>query len=67
MASSIMGGMSSALAKSEYLNSAGQMLQKSKVLASASDSVRRVTGVDVRRAMGGKSAADIAEERIKGD
>jgi len=34
---------------------------------SASDAVKRTVGVDIRRAMGGKTAAEIAEERLKKD
>ena len=33
----------------------------------ASDAVKRTVGVDIRRAMGGKTAVEIAEERLKKD
>jgi hypothetical protein len=36
-------------------------------VTSASDAVKRTVGVDIRRAMGGKSAAEIAEERLRKD
>ena len=39
----------------------------STYITSASDAVKRTVGVDIRRAMGGKTAAEIAEERLKKD
>jgi hypothetical protein len=39
----------------------------STFVTSASDAVKRTVGVDIRRAMGGKTAAEIAEERLKKD
>lgn len=64
---SIVGGVTGALSKSEYLSNAGQILQKSKMLTNASDNIKRATGLDIRRAMGGKTAAEIAEERLKNE
>lgn len=37
------------------------------MLTSASDSIKRTVGIDIRRAMGGKTAAEIAEERLKNE
>lgn len=37
------------------------------MLTNASDNIKRATGLDIRRAMGGKSAAEIAEERLKNE
>jgi hypothetical protein len=39
----------------------------STFVTTASDAVKRTVGVDIRRAMGGKTAAEIAEERLKKD
>ena len=39
----------------------------STYVTAASDAVKRTVGVDIRRAMGGKTAAEIAEERLKKD
>lgn len=57
----------SSVAKSEYLNNAAKTVQNSQYLSSASDTIKRAVGVDIRRALGGKTAAEIAEERIKKD
>lgn len=65
MAGNILGGVSSAIGSSTYVASASSMLSKSKVLVNASDSIRRTTGIDIRRAMGGKTAAEIAETRLQ--
>jgi hypothetical protein len=40
-------------------------MQGSKILAKASDTIKRNTGLDLHKAIGGKTAADIAEERLK--
>ena len=40
-------------------------MTNSTYLTSASDSIKRTVGVDIRRALGGKSAAEIAEERLR--
>ena len=40
-------------------------VQNSKTFAKASDSIKRAVGVDLHAAMGGKSAVEIAEERLK--
>ena len=37
----------------------------SHAATAASDAVKRVVGVDIRRAMGGKTAVEIAEERLR--
>ena len=42
-------------------------VSNSSYLVSANDSIKRTVGVDIRRAMGGKSAAEMAEERLKKD
>jgi hypothetical protein len=39
----------------------------STYLTSASDTIKRSVGVDIRKALGGKTAAEIAEERLKKD
>ena len=39
----------------------------STYVTAASDAVKRTVGVDIRRAMGGKTAAEIAEDRLKKD
>lgn len=41
------------------------MLGKSKALISANDSIKRTTGFDIRTSLGGKTAAEIAEDRLK--
>ena len=53
--------------KSEYLQSAAKAVTNSSVLTSASDTIKRNVGVDIRSALGGKSAVEIAEERLKKD
>ena len=40
------------------------MINKSKTLINANDSIRRTVGIDIRKAIGGKTAAEIAEERL---
>ena len=39
----------------------------SSYLVKANDSINRTVGVDIRRYMGGKTAAEIAEERLAKD
>ena len=36
-------------------------------MATASDAIKRNVGVDIRRALGGKTAVEIAEDRLKAD
>lgn len=50
---------------SEVIASAASTVQGSKILAKASDTIKRNTGIDLHKAIGGKTAADIAEERLK--
>lgn len=57
--------MTTAISSSQYLASASDALNKSKVLINANDSIKRTVGFDIRKAIGGKSAAEIAEERLK--
>lgn len=52
---------------SEVIASAASTMQSSKILAKASDTIKRNTGLDIHRAIGGKTAAEIAEERLKKD
>ena len=40
-------------------------VSNSSYLVSANDSIKRTVGLDIRRAMGGKTAAELAEERLK--
>lgn len=50
---------------SEVIASAASTVQGSKILAKASDTIKRNIGLDLHKAIGGKTAADIAEERLK--
>lgn len=50
---------------SEVIASATSTVQSSKILAKASETIKRNTGLDIHRAIGGKTAAEIAEERLK--
>ena len=43
------------------------MINKSKTFAYANDSIKRTVGIDIRKAMGGKTVAEIAEDRLKND
>jgi hypothetical protein len=43
------------------------MINKSKALINANDSIRRTVGLDIRKTLGGKTAAEIAEERLTTD
>ena len=63
--SSALSNMTTAISSSQYLASASDALNKSKVLINANDSIKRTVGFDIRKAIGGKSAAEIAEERLK--
>ena len=65
--SSVLSNVTSAISGSQYVSSAGDMINKSKTFISANDKIKRTTGIDIRKAMGGKSAAEIAEERIRND
>ena len=47
------------------LSSVTESLKTSKGLASMSDSVKRATGLDIHGALGGKTAVQLAEERLK--
>lgn len=47
------------------LNTVAQTLQSSKGLAQVSDSIKRNTGLDIHKALGGKTAVELAEERLK--
>ena len=42
-------------------------LTQSKGFAKASDSIKRAIGVDIHGALGGKSCAEVAEERLAKD
>lgn len=42
-------------------------ITSSKGFAKASDSIKRVIGVDIHGALGGKSCAEVAEERLRKD
>lgn len=47
------------------LSSITKSLQTSKGLASVSDSIKRNTGLDIHKAIGGKTAVQLAEERLQ--
>ena len=47
--------------------SAAKAVTNSTYVTAASDTIRRNVGVDIRKALGGKSAVEIAEERLKQD
>lgn len=57
----------SAVGSSKIGQSVSNSVSGSTYLASASDSIKRTVGVDLRRAMGGKTAVEIAEERLRAD
>lgn len=59
-----MGKLTSAVGNMVPTSVSGA-IQGSKTFAKASDSIKRAVGVDIHAAMGGKSAVDIAEERLK--
>jgi len=64
---SSIGSTLSSVANSEYVASGLKNLQNSSVLMNASDSIKRTTGMDIRKAIGGKTAVEIAEERLRKD
>lgn len=55
------------IGSSTYVTNATKAVQESTYLASASDTIKRTVGVDIRAAIGGKSLAEGAEERLKKD
>ena len=61
---STLGYLSSAVG-SIVPTSVSGAIQNSKGFAKASDSIKRAVGVDIHRAMGGKSAVEVAEERLE--
>lgn len=68
VASGITGSGANAQKSTEgtgTLNSITKSLQTSKGLASMSDSIKRNTGLDIHKALGGKTAVQLAEERLK--
>lgn len=68
---SVASGMSSSSkpgqksSESSTLGSLTKSLQTSKGLASVSDSIKRNTGLDIHKALGGKTAVQLAEERLQ--
>ena len=50
---------------SEVISSAASTVQGSKLFAKASETIKRNTGLDIHKAIGGKTAVEIAEERLK--
>lgn len=64
-ASAVGSSTSKGLGVSSGLGQVAQTLQTSKGLAQVSDSIKRTTGLDFHRAIGGKTAVQIAEERLK--
>jgi len=61
------GSVTSAISSSKYLQDASKMMEKSAMLQNANDTLKRTVGVDIRKAIGGKTAAEIAEARLKSD
>ena len=55
------------IGSSTYVTNATKAVQESTYLASASDTIKRTVGVDIRAAIGGKSLAESAEERLRKD
>lgn len=55
------------IGNSTYVTNATKAVQESTYLASASDTIKRTVGVDIRAAIGGKSLAESAEERLRKD
>jgi hypothetical protein len=47
------------------LKKATKAVSGSTYLATATDSIKRTTGIDIRKAMGGKNANEMAEERLR--
>lgn len=65
---SMASGVSSAKANtSGGLSSVTKTIQSSKGIAQFSDTIKRNTGLDIHRALGGKTAVDLAEERLQKD
>lgn len=62
--SSAVGGLAGGMGS---ISAGLQKATNSTYVTAASDAVKRTVGVDIRRAMGGKTAAEIAEERLKKD
>lgn len=65
---SVASGMSSqkgASGGSGTISSITKSLQTSKGLAQTSDSIKRYTGIDIHGAIGGKTAVQLAEERLQ--
>lgn len=60
-----IGGSKSLSGVSKGLGTVAQSLQSSKGLAQVSDSIKRNTGLDIHKALGGKTAVELAEERLK--
>jgi hypothetical protein len=60
-----LGGALSAVTNSEYITNATKFVQSSNVLQNANDTIKRTVGVDIRKYVGGKSAVEIAEERLR--
>jgi len=67
---SVTSAISNVTGKSELMAnaaSAAKAVTNSTYVTAASDTIRRNVGVDIRKALGGKSAVEIAEERLKQD
>lgn len=63
---SSLGSVSSGVASSAGgLSSVTKSLQTSKGLAQVSDTIKRNTGLDIHRALGGKTAVQLAEDRLQ--
>ena len=62
-----LGGLSSAIGSSGIGQSVSNAVTSSTYLTSASDTIHRTVGVDIRRAMGGKTQVEIAEERLRAE
>ena len=64
VASGMSGSKGSSNAGGGALSSITKSLQTSKGLAQVSDSIKRNTGLDIHGAIGGKTAVQLAEERL---
>lgn len=62
---SAVGTVASGIGGSKGISSVTQSLQTSKGLAQVSDTIKRNTGLDIHKALGGKTAVQLAEERLK--
>jgi len=62
-----VGSVASGVSSSGGLSSVTKSLQTSKGLAQMSDSLKRHTGLDIHRALGGKTAVELAEDRLQRD